>query len=58
MSILNSKEHIVDFRVFYKNAVEKAHAHTVKKQWKTTMKLFYGDNWRKYNNFPESLKDN
>ena len=50
-----NKEHLVDFTVFKTTKEEKAKAHTVKKQWKATMKLFYGDNWRKYNNFPETL---
>lgn len=56
MNINKSKEHLVDFKVFYKTDTEKAHAHTVKKQWKTTMKMFYGDAWKKFNNFPETLK--
>lgn len=47
----------VDFKVFYKTKEEKAHAYTVKKTWERTMKMFYGDNWRKHNNFPEKLND-
>jgi hypothetical protein len=51
----NNKEHLINFRVFYKTKEEKAAAHTIKKQWKATMKMFYGDQWRKHNNYPETL---
>lgn len=56
----NSKkhpEHLADFRVFKKTPEEKAKAHTVKKQWQRDMRMFFGSQWRKHNNFPEQLND-
>lgn len=52
-----SKEHIVDFRVFKKSKEEKAKAQTAKKNWERNMKLFYGDAWKKEkrNNYPFTL---
>ena len=55
----NSKEHLVDFRVFKKSKEEKAKTQTVKKSWERNMKLFFGDNWKKakHNNYPFTLID-
>jgi hypothetical protein len=50
-------DYIADQRVFKKTKEEKAKLHTVKKNWERTMKLFYGKNWRKHNNYPFTLVD-
>lgn len=47
----------VDFRVFKKTPEEKAKTYTAKKTWERTMKMFYGKNWRKHNNYPFTLAD-
>lgn len=50
-------DYVADFRVFKKTKEEKAKTYTVKKNWERTMKLFYGKNWRKHNNYPFTLVD-
>ncbi len=57
MNILADNKSRVDFKVFKKTKEEKAHAYTVKKTWERTMKMFYGQNWRKHNNYPETLSN-
>lgn len=51
-----NNDFLVDYRVFKKSPIEKAEAHTVKKQWQATMKMFFGADWKKHNNYPETLK--
>ena len=46
----NNKEFLPDYKVFEKSNEEKAKVHTIKKKWQSTMRMFYGDNWRKHNN--------
>lgn len=48
---------LVDASVFKKTAEEKREAKEVKNEWKRTMKMFYGKDWKKYNNFPEELNN-
>ena len=48
---------LVDYSVFKKSREEKAHANLVKKEWRRVMKMFYGDSWKKYHNYPESLPE-
>lgn len=50
-----NKEFLADFSVFKKTKEEKAKAQTVKKNWERTMKLFFGKDWRKHNNYPFTL---
>lgn len=47
----------VDYSVFRKTKEEKKEVRKIQQEWKSTMKMFYGKDWKKYNNFPEELKD-
>lgn len=55
--ISNKNEFRVDFRAFKKTKEEKAHTQTMKARWKKNMILFYGKDWRKYNNYPFTLSN-
>lgn len=44
-----------DYSVFKTSKEEKAKAYTIKKRWERTMRMFYGKQWKKYNNYPSTL---
>lgn len=52
-----NRDYIVNQQVFKKTKEEKAKAYTAKKNWERTMKMYYGVNWKKHNNYPFTLTD-
>lgn len=53
----NKNDFLPDYKAFKKTKEEKAEAATVKKRWERNMRVFYGDNWKKQNNYPFTLTD-
>jgi hypothetical protein len=42
----------ISFEIYKKTPAEKANLSQAQRTWKTGMKKFYGNNWRKFNNVP------
>lgn len=55
--MFNKENFLTDYSVFKKTLEEKVKASIIKKEWKRTMKMFYGRDWKRHNNFPESLPE-
>lgn len=53
---MNKSDHLVDFSAFKKSTEEKVKTANMKRLWKKNMLMYFGSDWRKYNNYPFTLK--
>lgn len=56
MNNMNKSDHLVDFSAFKKSTEEKVKTANMKRLWKKNMLMYFGSDWRKYNNYPFTLK--
>lgn len=55
--MVNKHSFLADFTVFQKTEREKQYLKKLKTAWRKNMKAFYGEDWKKHNNYPFKLKD-